>query len=74
MLEVGSREAGKRELKLLVRAVVVIVTVVIVAESGVDVGGIAGVDAMSRRGMVASVRRRRGPMPCRRSSMRSRVG
>jgi hypothetical protein len=56
------------------RAVVVIVEIVVVVKSAADVGGIAGVVAMRTRAAGASVRMRRVPMRCRRSSMRSRVG
>jgi len=51
-----------------------IVIVAIVAESAVDVGGIAGADAMSSGVAGASVRKRRGPMWRRRSIVQSRAG
>ena len=58
------RAASRRRMKAAV-VIVIVMTVEIV----VDVGGIAGVDAMSRRDAGANVRTRHGP-----SIVRSRVG
>ena len=71
---VVSRAVSRR----LARAVGLIATVVD-GMSVEDVGGIAGVDGMSRVDAEASAQMRRVPrlrgrMLCRRSSMRSRVG
>jgi len=65
-LVVVNREVSR----LRVRAAVVIV----IAETVVVVGGIAGVGAMSSEDVEASATMLRGPMRCRQSSMRSLVG
>ena len=61
---VVSRAASRRRAK-----VVVVIVIVMIVETVVDVGGIAGVDAMNRRDAGASARMRRG-----RSIVRSRAG
>jgi hypothetical protein len=48
--------------------------VIVIAETVVVVGGIAGVGAMSSEDVEASATMLRGPMRCRQSSMRSLVG
>jgi hypothetical protein len=48
--------------------------VIVIGESVVDVGGIAGVDAMSSGGVAGSVLMRRGPKRRERNIVQSRVG
>jgi hypothetical protein len=64
--EAVSRVASRRRMRAAV--------VIVIAEIVVDVGGIAGVDAMSSGGVAGSVLMRRGPKRRERNIVQSRVG
>ena len=62
------------ERRVVSHRLAIAVASVVAAKSAVDVGGIAGADAMSSGVAGASVRKRRGPMWRRRSIVQSRAG